>query len=48
MTRLSRARWLIHGTIGWFLFAVVICLAAFVGLVMIDRQLGFPAWPFAA
>ncbi|MGN6463024.1 MAG: ArnT family glycosyltransferase [Pseudolabrys sp.] len=45
---LSRARWLIHGTIGWFLFAVVICLAAFVGLVMIDRQLGFPAWPFAA
>ncbi|MBX3552369.1 MAG: glycosyltransferase family 39 protein [Pseudolabrys sp.] len=45
---LSRARWLIHGTIGWFLFAAVICLAAFIGLVLIDKQLGFPAWPFAA
>jgi len=45
---LSRARWFIRGTIGWFVFPVVVCVAAFVGLVVFERQLGFLAWPFAA
>ena len=45
---LSRARWFIRGTIGWFIFPVVICIAAFVGVVVLERQLGFLAWPFAA
>jgi 4-amino-4-deoxy-L-arabinose transferase-like glycosyltransferase len=45
---LSRARWFIRGTIGWFIFPVVICIVAFIGVVVLERQLGFLAWPFAA
>jgi len=45
---LSRARWLIRGTVGWFLFPVVIALTVVVGFIVIDHDLGLLAWPSAA
>lgn len=45
---LSKAKFFIQGTIGWFIFPVVINLVALVGLIIVARQLGFVAWPFAA
>ncbi len=44
----SENRWLVRGTMGWFLLPVVIGIAGIVGLVVIGRQPGFLAWPFAA
>jgi 4-amino-4-deoxy-L-arabinose transferase-like glycosyltransferase len=45
---LSRARWLVPGTAGWFVFPVVIAIAVIVIFVIIGRDLGLIAWPFAA
>jgi 4-amino-4-deoxy-L-arabinose transferase-like glycosyltransferase len=45
---LSKSRWLVRGTAGWFIFPVVVGIAGIAGLVMIGRQPGFVAWPFAA
>ncbi|MGE4165451.1 MAG: ArnT family glycosyltransferase [Xanthobacteraceae bacterium] len=45
---LSKARWLIHGTIGWVLLPAAIAVVSIVGFVVLSRDLGFVAWPFAA
>ncbi len=44
---MSKARWLIRGTVGWFLFPVVIAIAVVVGFVLLDHDLGLQAWPSA-
>jgi hypothetical protein len=45
---LSRGRWAVRGTMWWFLLPVITGLGSIVGLILIDRQLGLPAWPFVA
>ncbi|HEY0223078.1 MAG TPA: glycosyltransferase family 39 protein [Pseudolabrys sp.] len=45
---LSRNRWLVPGTAGWFVFPVAIAIAVIVIFVIIGRDLGLVAWPFAA
>jgi len=45
---LSQARWFIRGTVGWFLFPAVVCLIAVIGVIVLEREPGFLAWPFAA
>ena len=41
-------RWLVRGTIGWFVFPVAIAIAVGVGFIVIGDDLGLVAWPFAA
>ena len=45
---LVKARWIVRGTVGWFLFPLFIALLVPVAFVLIDRDLGLIAWPFAA
>ncbi len=45
---LSKARWFIQGTIGFFLFPTVIGIAALVGVFVIARQPALLAWPLVA
>jgi 4-amino-4-deoxy-L-arabinose transferase-like glycosyltransferase len=45
--RLVTARWLVRGTIGWFVFPVVVAAAAVVGFATIAHDPGIIAWPFA-
>ena len=45
---LSKNRWLVRGTVGWFLFPVAIAIAAVVAFIMFGRDLGLIAWPFGA
>ena len=45
---LATKRWLVRGTAGWFVFPGVIAIAVAVLFIIIDGQLGFVAWPFAA
>jgi 4-amino-4-deoxy-L-arabinose transferase-like glycosyltransferase len=45
---LSKARWLVRGTVGWFLFPGVIAITVLVGFLVMSRDLGLIAWPFAA
>ena len=45
---LSRSRWLIRGTVGWFVFPLLIAIAVVVGFIVIGRDPGILAWPFAA
>jgi 4-amino-4-deoxy-L-arabinose transferase-like glycosyltransferase len=44
---LATARWLVRGTVGWFLFPAVLALAVPVIFVVVDRNPGIIAWPFA-
>jgi 4-amino-4-deoxy-L-arabinose transferase-like glycosyltransferase len=44
---LSRNRWLVRGTSGWFVVPVVLCLAAIVIAMYIGRQFYPLPWPFA-
>jgi 4-amino-4-deoxy-L-arabinose transferase-like glycosyltransferase len=44
---LSRNVWLRRGAIGWPIIAAIACLAAIVALMVLRRQLGLAAWPFA-
>ncbi len=44
---LSKARWLRRGTVGWFVFPVVIAIVVVVGFIVINRDLGLVAWPSA-
>ena len=37
-----------RGTVGWFVFPAVIAIAVVVGFIVIGRDLGLVAWPFAA
>ncbi len=41
-------RWLVRGTIGWFVFPVAIAIAVGVGFIVVGDDLGLVAWPFAA
>jgi 4-amino-4-deoxy-L-arabinose transferase-like glycosyltransferase len=45
---LSRQRWLRRSTAWWFVFPVVVGLGGVVLSLVIGRQLGLLAWPFAA
>ncbi len=45
---LSKARWLVFGTSGWFIFPAIVGLAGIVGQIVIGGDLGIAAWPFAA
>jgi 4-amino-4-deoxy-L-arabinose transferase-like glycosyltransferase len=45
---LSKARWLVLGSIGWFLVPAAVAIAGITGLVAIGGDLGITAWPFAA
>jgi 4-amino-4-deoxy-L-arabinose transferase-like glycosyltransferase len=45
---LSRNRWLTRGTSWWFVLPVLLGVGTTVVLVTFGRQLGLPAWPFAA
>ena len=45
--RLVTARWLTRGTIGWFVFPVVVAIAVVVGFATIAHDPGIVAWPFA-
>jgi 4-amino-4-deoxy-L-arabinose transferase-like glycosyltransferase len=46
--RLATKRWMVRGTVGWFLFPSMIALMVVVGFVAINREPGLIAWPFAA
>ena len=45
---LAKKRWMVRGTVGWFLFPAIISIAVVVIFVMFSRDLGLIAWPFAA
>jgi 4-amino-4-deoxy-L-arabinose transferase-like glycosyltransferase len=45
---LSRARWLIFGTIGWFLFPAIVASGAIVLSIVLGGDLAIVAWPFGA
>ena len=45
---LAHIRWMVRGTVSWFLFPAGIATAVVVGFVLVDRSLGLIAWPFAA
>jgi 4-amino-4-deoxy-L-arabinose transferase-like glycosyltransferase len=45
---LGTLRWMVHGTIGWFVFPAVMSIAAVAGFVLLERELGLVVWPFAA
>ena len=45
---LFKGRWLVRGTVGWFLFPAAIAIATVVVFIMFGRDLGLIAWPFAA
>jgi 4-amino-4-deoxy-L-arabinose transferase-like glycosyltransferase len=45
---LARTRWFSRGACWWFVLPTAIAVTAVVGVVMLERQLGLPAWPFAA
>jgi 4-amino-4-deoxy-L-arabinose transferase-like glycosyltransferase len=45
---LSKTRWMVRGTVGWFVFPVVIAVATVAGFIVIGRDPGIVAWPFAA
>ena len=45
---LSRNRWLVRGTSGWFIVPVVLCIAAIIIEIYIGRQFDLLPWPFAA
>jgi 4-amino-4-deoxy-L-arabinose transferase-like glycosyltransferase len=41
-------RWLVRGTAAWFIFPAAIAIGVVVIFVIVGRDLGFVAWPFAA
>jgi 4-amino-4-deoxy-L-arabinose transferase-like glycosyltransferase len=45
---LSKPRWMVRGTIGWFLFPGGIAIAVLIAFIMFGRDLGLVAWPFSA
>ena len=44
---LVKTRWLVRGTVGWFVFPVTVAIVAVVGFVTIGHDPGIIAWPFA-
>jgi 4-amino-4-deoxy-L-arabinose transferase-like glycosyltransferase len=45
---LAKYRWMIRGTVGWFVFPSVIAIAIIVAFIVLNRELGLLAWPTAA
>jgi 4-amino-4-deoxy-L-arabinose transferase-like glycosyltransferase len=45
---LSKTRWVVRGTIGWFLFPTAIAILIPIAFVALGRDLGLTAWPFSA
>ncbi len=45
---LSRNRWLVRGTSGWFIVPLVLCLVAIVISIYVGGQFDLLPWPFAA
>lgn len=45
---LSKTRWIVRGTIGWFLFPSTIGIAVLIAFIMFGGDLGLIAWPFSA
>ncbi|MFA6265192.1 MAG: glycosyltransferase family 39 protein [Pseudolabrys sp.] len=45
---LWRNKWIVHGTVGWFLLPVAIAIAVPFIFFAMSRDLGLVAWPFAA
>jgi 4-amino-4-deoxy-L-arabinose transferase-like glycosyltransferase len=45
---LSKTRWMVRGTVGWFVFPGIIAIAVPVLFIVFGRDLGLVAWPFAA
>jgi 4-amino-4-deoxy-L-arabinose transferase-like glycosyltransferase len=45
---LSKTRWMVRGTVGWFVFPGVIAVGVPVLFIVFGRDLGLIAWPFAA
>jgi 4-amino-4-deoxy-L-arabinose transferase-like glycosyltransferase len=45
---LSRNRWLTRGACWWFVLPTLLGIGTIVVMVVYGRQLGLPAWPFAA
>lgn len=45
---LAKTRWIVRGTVGWFLFPVMISLFVVSGFLFLFHDLGLVAWPPAA
>ncbi len=45
---LSKTRWMMSGTVGWFLFPATVAIAAIVIFIVFGRDLGLVSWPFFA
>ena len=45
---LSKTRWMVRGTVGWFLFPGAIAIAVLIAFIMFGGDLGLIAWPFSA
>lgn len=45
---LAKSRWLVRGTVGWFAFPAVVAIVVVAGFIVIGRDPGIIAWPFAA
>ena len=45
---LARDRWLVRGTGWWFVLPTILAVTGIVGLMVVGKQLGLLAWPFAA
>ena len=45
---LAKYRWMVHGTVGWFVFPAAIAVTTVVGFFIFNRELGLLAWPTAA
>jgi 4-amino-4-deoxy-L-arabinose transferase-like glycosyltransferase len=45
---LSKIRWMVRGTVGWFLFPAIISIAVVAIFIIFGRDLGLAAWPSAA
>jgi len=45
---LSKQRWIVRGTVGWFLFPAAVAIGVLVLFIVFGRELGLIAWPFSA
>ena len=45
---LAKARWMVRGTVGWFLTPLIVSILVGAGFIVVGRDLGIIAWPFAA
>jgi len=45
---LSKTRWIVRGTVGWFLFPAVIAILVPIAFIVLGGDLGLTAWPFSA